>query len=150
YDTDRPYAAPLRARHEATLAEVRGLPGCHVHGNVLQKELARELMRSAIFFYPSTFLETSCIAAMEAMAAGCVVVTSDAGALPEPVGDAGVLVPGVPGSDDYRRAFVAATHALLSDDARWTDLSARARRRAQAQLGWDVCADRLERLLAEA
>jgi glycosyltransferase involved in cell wall biosynthesis len=149
YDTDRPYTASSRPRYDATLAELRGLPDCHVHGNVLQKALARELMRSAIFFYPSTFLETSCIAAMEAMAAGCVVVTSEAGALPETVGDAGVLVPGVPGSADYRRAFVSATHRLLSEDARWADLSLRARRRAVGQLGWEACADRLERLLTD-
>jgi glycosyltransferase involved in cell wall biosynthesis len=149
YDTDRPYAAPLRARYEATLAEVGGLPDCHLHGNILQKDLARELMRSAILFYPCTFLETSCIAAMEAMAAGCVVVTSDAGALPETVGDAGVLVPGVPGTEDYRRAFVSATHRLLSDDALWEDLSARARQRALGQMGWEACADRLERVLTD-
>jgi len=147
YDTDRPYAAPLRARYDATLAELRDLPDCHIHGNILQKALARELMRSAILFYPNTVLETSCIAAMEAMAAGCVVVTSEAGALPETVGDAGVLVPGVPGSPDYQHAFVSATHRLLSDDALWADLSSRARHRALGQLGWSVCADRLERLL---
>jgi len=147
YDTDRPYAASLRPRYETTLSELRELPGCYVHGNVLQKELARELMRSAIYFYPNSFLETSCIAAMEAMAAGCVVVTSAAGALPETVGDAGLLVPGVPGSADYQKAFVEATHRLLSDDSLWSELSTRARNRALDQLGWEGCADRLERLL---
>ena len=51
--------------------------------------------------------------ALEAMARGCPVVASKAGALPEVVGDAGVLVP--PGDPD---SLAAALDGILSDERR--------------------------------
>jgi glycosyltransferase involved in cell wall biosynthesis len=72
--------------------------------------------------------------AVEAMAAGVPVVASDAGALPEVVGDAGLIVP--------EGDAVALAHAIrtLAQDATLRDrLSAAGKERASA-FAWDVVA----------
>lgn len=58
-------------------------PQIKYHGTVSNQEIHNALQRVHIFAYPSTFLETSCIALVEAMSAGCLCVHSDIAALPE-------------------------------------------------------------------
>ena len=65
-------------------------------GMVSKIQLSDLLSHSAFWIYPTSFEETSCIAAMEAQAAGCWPITTSVGALPETV-EFGTLVPG--GSD---------------------------------------------------
>ena len=131
-------------------ATLRELPGCTVHGNVSQKDLARAFMNSSILAYPNTFNETFCMTVAEAQAAGCAVVTSDRAGLPETVDGCGVLVSGLPGSSDYENDFVAAVDRLLRDDHYFQLLSAKALARAKAKFDWEVVADRFECIVAEA
>ena len=63
--------------------KAKSLPGIHYHGSVGQAELRNLAQQCRALAYPCVFPETSCIAAMEAMAAGCVVVGTALGALPE-------------------------------------------------------------------
>jgi glycosyltransferase involved in cell wall biosynthesis len=123
-------------------------PGCYLHGNVTQDTLAREFMRSGILAYPNTFDETSCITAIEAIAAGCVPITSHRGALPETVGDAGILISEPPGSPAYNDLFVASAIALMNNEAAWNHLSHRAITRA-AEMSWDFIAQDLTERLRE-
>lgn len=118
------------------------IPQIFQHGNVQQSELAHEFLQSSVLFYPNTFPETSCITAMEAMAGGCVVLSSATGALPETVGDTGILIAGEPGSAAYCSAFLNAADKLLSDDAYWSKLSQAGIAR-RAELSWDAVAQRL-------
>lgn len=134
---------------EAIKAELEKQPGCHLHGNLLQKELAREFMKSSLLFYPNVFAETSCIVAMEAQAAGCAIVTSDYGALRETVGDAGVVIKGRPGSDEYNREFIEAASRILSDDAYFSALSQAGLKRAAELFSWKVIAQRFEEYLVK-
>ena len=53
---------------------------------VSQTILAEELSKIDILTYPNIFPETSCITVLQAMAVGCIIITSDLGALKETMG----------------------------------------------------------------
>ena len=58
-----------------------------------------------IFSYPSIWPETSCIAAIEAMAAGCEIVTTNLGALIETCGKFGTFVNFETNNDNLKKKF---------------------------------------------
>lgn len=53
----------------------------HTRSN--NSQIREQLKQTHIFAYPTYFMETSCISMIEALAAGCSVVTSNLAALPE-------------------------------------------------------------------
>jgi glycosyltransferase involved in cell wall biosynthesis len=55
-------------------------------------EIRKALTTSHIYTYPSIFEETSCLAIIEAMSAGCHVVTTNYGALPETCGEFATMI----------------------------------------------------------
>ncbi|MFA4972382.1 MAG: hypothetical protein WC683_07195 [bacterium] len=58
-------------------------PGIVDHGRVTWQQMAQELKEAEAWLYPTRFDEISCVAAMEAMAAGCRLVATDHAALAE-------------------------------------------------------------------
>lgn len=88
-------------------------PAIHLHGAVSQQELARCLRRAAYLFYPCIYAETFCITAVEAMAAGLSVVTTDLGALAEITAGRARLMPLATQDGDV----LAATFRTLMQDA---------------------------------
>ncbi|WP_460194013.1 O-linked N-acetylglucosamine transferase family protein [Thermosynechococcus sp. FA-CM-4201] len=75
--------APENDPYQPLYEQCQQLEGSTYHGSVPQAQLSQALKQVAILSYPNTFPETSCIAALEAMASGCLIVTSALGALPE-------------------------------------------------------------------
>lgn len=74
---------------------------CKTHPNIVYRGYAmnqavrQALQSSHILAYPSIYEETSCLAAIEAGAAGCQIVTTNLGALPETCGTWATMI-------DYR------------------------------------------------
>lgn len=98
------------------------------------RELAARYQAAAAFIYPSKY-EGFGLPPLEAMSHGCPVVCSNAGSIPEIVGDAGVYFD--PNSaEDLRMALerVATAHDVQAD------LRARGYARL-AEFSWDKCAE---------
>jgi len=118
-------------------------------GGLRQPELARDLALFDLWLYPTDFPETSCIAAMEAQAAGVPVVTTGRYALRETVQDGvtGVLIDGTVGSPAYIARFAETVVSLLRDRARRARMGAAARERMLTQFTWDRVAAQWSELL---
>lgn len=97
-------------------------------------ELAALLGSAEIAAVPSLY-EGFSLPAVEAMACGTPLVASRAGAIPEVVGDAGVLVP--PGDGEKLAAALA---ALFDDPAERDRLGAAARQRVLDRYSWSAVA----------
>lgn len=100
---------------EDALREMQSLGQLEYHGRVGQQELAAAFMRAKVWTYPTWFMETSCISAMEAQAAGCVPVAAAMGALPETIHHGFVLKPPAT-SEEFQNAFVSRVVSLLKDN----------------------------------
>jgi glycosyltransferase involved in cell wall biosynthesis len=89
--------------------------GVEYVGPVSQPALADALSEATALAYPSTYPETSCIAAMEAMAMGATVLTTGLAALPETLAGFGRMVP--PSNDPVAlaRAFAVMAIDALND-----------------------------------
>jgi glycosyltransferase involved in cell wall biosynthesis len=99
----------------------RATPGVEYIGSLAQPVLAQALHRVDGLTYPSTFAETSCIAAIEALAAGCLVLATDLGALKETTAGFGRLLSPPPARTDLAEAYgamvAAAWRAAIADPA---------------------------------
>ncbi|MFT6366310.1 MAG: glycosyltransferase involved in cell wall biosynthesis [Bacteroidia bacterium] len=101
------------------------------------EQMVRYYAEATIAVIPSVY-EGFGLPAGEAMACGVPVVSSDGGALPEVVGDAGVIVPA-----KSVRALEQAIADLLEDPERRAQLSAAGRARIVEEFCWQVCAKQM-------
>jgi glycosyltransferase involved in cell wall biosynthesis len=101
------------------------------------EQMVRYYAEAAIAVVPSVY-EGFGLPAGEAMACGVPVVSTDGGALPEVVGDAGVIVPA-----KNVDALVEAIDSLLQDPQARAELGARAKKRIEENFCWQVCAGQM-------
>ena len=113
--------------------------GVDVRGLVDRAELVTLMQRASALVFPSLY-EGFGLPPLEAMACGCPVASSNAGALPGVVGDAARLF------DPYDPPAIAdAVRAVLDAPGEWTE---RGLRRA-AQFSWDETARATDAVYAE-
>ena len=80
------YSSEIKDDFAALYDMARLLPDVQYEGSKPQPELAAAMADIDIWAYPCTFPETSCISAMEAMATGQILISTQLGALPETTG----------------------------------------------------------------
>jgi len=96
-EDDRPY--------EHLYARASSLRGVIYHGLSPNPELRVALRSMHFLTYPCTFAETACLAAIEAMAAGCRLIVPFLGALPETTAGFARVYPSNPNEEDHVAAF---------------------------------------------
>lgn len=144
YSSMRTYRKSDRT-HEGLYARLRTLPNTTVHEPVGQAELVTALSRARVLLYPNTYNETASLAVMEAVAAGCAVVTADAGALPE-TALGNVFVGARRDPQSLIHAYADRTIDLLTNDNLFLAISKRNQLRAQYS-DWTRVAEELIILL---
>jgi len=129
----------------------RAIDGADYVGSIPQEDLAGALDEADILAYPNTFPETSCIAVMEAMAKGCLVVTSDLGALPETTAGHGFLVSnegdGMAYAHDFAKTVIEVIQNAARDPAAFKQRMEKQLAYAQKSLTWKTRAQEWERWL---
>lgn len=135
-------AEQMKAYYERLRAKAASFGDrCSWLGPLSKSDLYELHSRIGVYVYPTPghespkFREVSCITAMECMASGTPIVSTDVGALPETIQDAGILVQKHT-EPDYVERFCNSVLEVIRDDAVWNGLSERGRARASA-LGWD-------------
>jgi glycosyltransferase involved in cell wall biosynthesis len=113
--------------------------GVEIRGHVSGDELVRLYGTASALVFPSLY-EGFGLPPLEAMACGCPVAASDAGALPEVLGDAAAFF-----DPTEPEAIAAAAREVLADPSRFADRGlARAR-----EFTWDECARQHDDVYAE-
>lgn len=136
------------SRYQHLIDKARGLEGCHYHGVLPNTELKQFMLGCHVLAYPSTFEETSCLAAIDAMTCGLRVVAPAYGALPETCGQFARLYPWTADRVQHQKRF---THELLQEiNNPWDgDLSKRMQQlhHCAAQFDWEVRVQAWQKLL---
>ncbi len=136
---------PMKNGYTEGLIEGLGIGDCVGYtGKIDTQELVRQYSLATMVVVPSVY-EGFGLPAAEAMACGTPVISTTAGALPEIVGDAGILVP--PASTE---ALVKAITALLDAPDRRKQLGEAGKRRVQQMFNWRNTAKETAELYAEA
>ncbi len=82
----------LGKTYEGLFDECKNTKNVNYFGFLKNEKIIEKLKQMHIFSYPSIWPETSCIAAIESMAAGCEVVTTNLGALHETCSPFGKII----------------------------------------------------------
>lgn len=120
------FQAQAMMEYKTKILELAEAKGVKMRGRIGQKQMYEEMAKARVWSYPTQFLETSCISAMEARASGLSIITSGLGALKETVGEHGHLIDWSKKEDEphnesaaYREEFVESCVLSLTDEFAW-------------------------------
>jgi len=134
---------------EALLEKIEETDGVTYHGRVNKIELSKAFAESSILLYPTWFEETFYITGVEAMASGCVVLSSNYWGLKDTIGNAGILIDindrNEAVSKEYRQKFVDEAIKLLKDDEYFNEFQLKGYEKAK-QYSWKNAAKGIEKL----
>lgn len=88
---------------------LRKNPCVTYHGSGTNEQVRQACLDAHIWVYPSIYAETSCMAAQEAMMAGCLAITTNFGALPETCGEWAWMFP----IDEQAEVICQRTHLTM-------------------------------------
>ena len=132
--------SPKSGGHTEKLIHQLGIQA-HVRfrNNLTTEEIVRYYAEASLAVIPSLY-EGFGLPAGEAMACGTPVISSDGGALPEIVGDAGILVPA-----GNSTALADAIREMLVNLEKRHKLGAQGRQRIQEKFSWQAAAKQMTR-----
>ena len=132
YSSFAAYGWPERDQPYAPLFErIRRHPQMTYHGFQPNHVVRDALQQAHIFAYPSVWHETSCIAAMEAMSAGCEIVCPNLAALPETTGQFATLYAFHEDPNQHAHRFANVLHQAIG-----RHLSPEMQQKLRAQKEW--------------
>jgi glycosyltransferase involved in cell wall biosynthesis len=136
---------PMKNGHTQGLVDSLGIADCVTHlGQITTGELVKHYSTATMVVVPSVY-EGFGLPAAEAMCCKTPVISTTAGALPEIVGDAGILVP--PADTG---ALVEAISGLLDNPNRCRDLGEMGHRRVTKMFYWNNTAIQTAEVYREA
>ena len=113
------FDAVLGKNYEKLFNECKNTKNVNYFGFLKNEKIIEKLKKMHIFAHPSIWPETSCVAAIESMAAGCEVVTTDLGALNETCSPFGKIINFEKRPEDLETKY---TEALLDSIKNfWSD-----------------------------
>lgn len=141
YENNPPQLAEMYA---ALYGRVEQMPNVTALGNLTKQQLADAMRQCDALVYPTEFEEVSCITAMEAMAAGLPMITSDVGALAETTKDSGTILLPLKDGQAEEDKFVNYMRGFLQVDTLPNKQLAAAKK-----FDWSVAAEGFERHFEE-
>lgn len=136
---------PMKNGYTQGLIDSLGISDCVTYcGQIDTAELVRQYSMATMVVVPSVY-EGFGLPAAEAMSCGTPVISTTAGALPEVVGDAGILVPPADAG-----ALMEAISGLLQNPDRRRHLGQMGRRRVAQMFNWQNAAKRTAEVYEEA
>lgn len=111
--------------------------GIFWHDRVDQNTLAKELMTCQAWLYPTYFMETFCITALEMQAAGVIPITSNLAGLREVVSVDDLKIDGWPNNSSFARQFVNKTSQVVNSMPWYQNKLIEQGREFSEQFTWD-------------